>query len=165
MTTTAISPAMPSSPSRSVDDDPDVEAYLLKAKDAALKSLRRQKLIKERKSQRRMRREEAVRPRSRGGENRGEGGREEGGGAVEPPEAQPEHPVPDLRRFHGRSAPQGSGEHRHLFSISGNLLRGTRIGASNDARRRRRSRPETPHTTRTAIEYDRVLSVCDVSAG
>jgi len=28
---------------------------------------------------------------------------------VEPPEAQPEHPVPDLRRFHGRSAPQGSG--------------------------------------------------------
>ncbi|EEH55484.1 uncharacterized protein MICPUCDRAFT_60210 [Micromonas pusilla CCMP1545] len=46
---------MPSSPSRSVDDDPDVEAYLLKAKDAALKSLRRQKLIKERKSQRRMR--------------------------------------------------------------------------------------------------------------
>ena len=28
---------------------------------------------------------------------------------MEPPEAQPEHPVPDLRRFHGRSAPQGSG--------------------------------------------------------
>ena len=28
---------------------------------------------------------------------------------MEPPEAQPEHTVPDLRRFHGRSATQGSG--------------------------------------------------------
>ena len=42
----------------------------------------------------------------------GEEGEEGGGEALDPPQAQPQHPLPHLRRFHRRSPPQGSGTTR-----------------------------------------------------